>query len=145
MAIIPKKNYFTDAEMKCKCGCGITWMNSRLRITANIIREAFGHAIIVNSGFRCLLHNQAVGGVTKSPSRLILRGAAGGPNDSNHTHGTAMDMSTSYGTPKQLHALALKLYKEGELIYLAGLGLYSWGIHIDVDPWTKGVLRQWNG
>lgn len=63
--------HFTDNELRCRC-CGQLPPEAKENLEAlvdNVLdpaRELLGKPIHVNSGFRCLLHNAAVGGVAKS-------------------------------------------------------------------------------
>lgn len=67
--------HFTDKELRCKC-CGRLPPEVKENIEALVdsvldpARELFGKPIHVNSGFRCPLHNAAVGGVAKSQHLL---------------------------------------------------------------------------
>lgn len=67
--------HFTVKELRCKC-CGQLHPEAKENIEAlvdNVLdpaRELFGKPIHVNSGFRCPLHNAAVGGVAKSQHLL---------------------------------------------------------------------------
>lgn len=57
--------YFEVREMACKCGCNQCEVSMELMELLDMIRERFG-PIIVNSGFRCVTHNTAVGGSANS-------------------------------------------------------------------------------
>ena len=69
--------YFTDSEMTCKCGCGVTVVSSRLFPVLDRIRDLVGKPVYILSGFRCPSHNADVGGVS----------------DSQHLLGTAADIT----------------------------------------------------
>ena len=67
--------HFTDTELRCKC-CGRLPPEAKETLEAlvdNVLdpaRELLGKPIRVSSGFRCPLHNAAVGGVAKSQHTL---------------------------------------------------------------------------
>jgi uncharacterized protein YcbK (DUF882 family) len=71
-------------------------------------RDHFGKAVTINSGYRCPTHNASVGGASKS----------------NHMDGEAADIKIKGITP-------LELAQYAESIGIKGIGVYSWGIHID--------------
>ncbi len=122
------KSYFTPSEFACKCGCGFCKPDPRLIQTLNAIREALGKPVNVTSGCRCKAHNARVGGVTNS----------------NHTHGTAADIQCAGVMPLNVWGLIKRLHREGKLPELAGLGIYSTFVHVDVDPKVPGRLREWD-
>lgn len=83
--------HFTVKELRCKC-CGRLPPEVKENIEALVdsvldpARELFGKPIHVNSGFRCPLHNAAVGGVAKS-QHLLGEAAditAGSPAENLH-------------------------------------------------------------
>jgi uncharacterized protein YcbK (DUF882 family) len=76
--------------------------------------------VTVNSGIRCKTHNANVGGASGS----------------QHLYGTAADIVVRGITPKQAAA-----YAETLLPNTGGIGIYSWGIHVDV----RKTKSRWNG
>lgn len=68
--------YFAEREVKCKCGCGEANMDSAFMERLDMLRYRYNRPIILNSAYRCLEHNAAVGGVSDSP----------------HTRGIAVDI-----------------------------------------------------
>lgn len=119
--------YFARAEFRCQCGgkyCNgfpAEPAEETVRMADEIRRRA-GVPLKVNSGLRCARHNAEVGGVSNSL----------------HTTGQAVDLSGSI-SPAKLHQIAEQV--QGEMIPgRGGLGLYSWGIHID-----NGKKGRWNG
>lgn len=119
--------YFTRAEFRCQCGgkyCNgypAEPAEETVRMADEIRRRA-GVPLNVNSGLRCQRHNAAVGGVANSL----------------HRTGQAVDLSGAI-PPDKLHAIAEAV--QAEMIPgRGGLGLYSWGIHID-----NGKKSRWNG
>ena len=62
---------------------------ANIQLTANkleLVRNALGKPIVINSGYRCPLLNARVGGVSTSA----------------HTKGLAVDFRCDYGNPKQI-------------------------------------------
>jgi peptidoglycan hydrolase-like protein with peptidoglycan-binding domain len=117
--------YFKKTEFKCKCGgryCNgyPAEIDMEMVKIADEIRKRIGKPITVNSGVRCIQHNTNVGG------------AAG----SQHTLGKAADLGKPSGvTPKEMAAIAEEL-----LPNTGGIGIYSWGIHID----TRKKKSRWS-
>lgn len=119
--------YFTREEFRCQCGgkyCNgfpAEPAEETARMADEIRRRA-GVALTVNSGLRCKRHNAEVGGVSNSL----------------HTTGQAVDLGGNIA-PAKLHEIAAQV--QAEMIPgRGGLGLYSWGIHID-----NGKKSRWNG
>lgn len=118
--------YFSKEEFACKCGgryCNgyPASIDMDLPKIADKIRERIKKPIPVNSGLRCKQHNANVGGVSNS----------------QHLYGTAADLGKPAGvTPKEMAAIAEELMPN-----TGGIGIYSWGIHID----TRETKSRWNG
>ena len=118
--------YFTHDEFKCKCGGKYckgypNEPDERIVRIADAIRKRIGKPITVNSGLRCKTHNANVGGVSNS----------------QHLYGTAADLGCPTGcTPSQMASIAEEIMGE-----TGGIGIYSWGIHID----TRSTKSRWNG
>lgn len=63
--------YFKMKELGCRCGCRMPAearanMEALVNNVLNPAREGYGKAVYVNSGYRCVRHNQRVGGVKRS-------------------------------------------------------------------------------
>lgn len=119
--------YFTRAEFKCQCGgkyCNsypVEPAEETVRMADEVRRRA-GVPLTVNSGIRCKQHNAEVGGVSNSL----------------HITGQAVDLGGNIA-PAKLHEIAQQV--QAEMIPgKGGLGLYSWGIHID-----NGKKSRWTG
>lgn len=117
-----RAKYFSAEEMMCHgaaqgdCNCGVESANmvdDRFLELLDQLRENVGGPLEVSCMYRCPAHNAAVGGV---------------PN-SQHALGTAADVQTpNYphcNTPEQLKWYA-------EQLPFDGVGLYDWGVHVDV-------------
>lgn len=49
-------SYFSDDELRCKCGCGNLLFDDEVREKLDAIREAVGFPMPVTSGYRCPDH-----------------------------------------------------------------------------------------
>lgn len=71
--------HLSQQEVDCQCKndtCVHTFITERNIEAFNLTRQHFGKPILVNSGFRCIIHNKKVGGVKYS----------------DHTKGDALDL-----------------------------------------------------
>lgn len=125
--------FFDREEFRCQCGgkyCDgfhvepeemMVRICDEIRCRAGVpilIRDAGG------SGLRCPQHNASIPGAAAN---------------SEHTHGRAADLHPRGKTPAQLYAIAEAVMAE-MIPGRGGLGLYSWGIHVDT-----GKYSRWNG
>lgn len=113
-------------EIACKCGCGFDSMDIE---TINVIQECcdnfaskLGKAkvvLVVHSGCRCFAWNDHVGG----------------EDGSKHLIARAIDFHIE-GVPNG------EVYKYLDKKYIAkyGIGLYSWGVHLDT---RTGRSKRW--
>lgn len=112
---------FNRAEFACKgqncCGNSAP-VSVRLVHAIQALRDKLGVPLTINSGFRCVKHNKAVGGAASS----------------QHLYGTAADIKAKGITPAELFGIA------EQLGLFDGIGLYDWGIHVDV----RGVKARWD-
>ena len=117
--------YFKKPEFSCKCckycdGYPAEIDMNMVKI-ADEIRSRIGKPIHINSGLRCKTHNANVGGVSNS----------------QHLYGKAADLGCPIGcTPTQMASIAEDIMGD-----TGGIGIYSWGIHID----TRSAKSRWNG
>ena len=113
---------FKVSEFACKCGCGYNVIDQRVIDMAQIIRDALGVPIHVNSGCRCEKHNA-------SPT-------VGGVQGSFHTKGLAADLSCSLGA-KKLFAVVADLKARGKLPDLDYAILYIKKDFVHIDCGKK--------
>lgn len=119
--------YFDRSEFKCTCngrycdGFPVEPDEKMVR-TVNQIRKHFGRAFTPNSAIRCKKRNA-------DPD-------VGGASNSQHLYGTAADISVPGVAPKDVAA-----YAETLLPNTGGIGIYSWGVHVD----TRKTKSRWNG
>jgi uncharacterized protein YcbK (DUF882 family) len=62
------KNFSVD-ELKCRC-CGECLMDGDFMKRLQLLRDVWGKAMKIVSGYRCEAHNKAVGSTEKSLHRL---------------------------------------------------------------------------
>lgn len=105
--------YFTDDEIKCKCGCGLIIHNQELEDIMDGIRDAFGHPLSVNSWTRCFENNAS------QPDAKP---------DSAHLKGLAVDISTPTSSAK---FDILNILFTSTPITRVGIGRTF--VHIDID------------
>jgi len=103
--------YFNKNEFECSC-CGRSSIKQELIDMLNKARQNYGKPIRVTSGFRCFLHNRAVGG----------------SDTSSHTEGWAADLAVH--NSRQRMELLSALLQAG----FGRIGIAKTFIHVDVDP-----------
>lgn len=118
--------YFRREEFRCPCGkCGGFPVEPEEKMvrTVDAIRAKLGKPIGIvdsgGSGVRCPEHNAKVGGVATS----------------YHLKGMAADLHCATATPAEMKKAA-----EAVMGKTGGIGMYKWGIHVDV-----GKYSRWNG
>ncbi len=116
---------FKAYEFDCKGAncCGSTMIDSKLVEYLQQIREHFGNPVIINSAYRCSIHNRAVGGTSNS----------------YHAKGQAADIRIAGAAPSEIAEYA-------ESIGVKGIGLYEtakdgYFVHID----TRTAKSFWYG
>lgn len=111
---------FTSNEFDChgKGCCSETLIDAKLIEYLQKIRDHFGAAITINSGYRCEKHNSAVGGAKLS----------------KHKFGQAADIVVKGVAP-------LKVAQYAESIGILGIGQYPTFVHID----TRTTKSYWYG
>lgn len=102
---------FKVREFKCKDGSDVIFISDELVKVLQQIRDHFGKAITINSGYRTPAYNKKVGGATYS----------------QHMYGTAADIVVSGVKPSEVYA-----YADSILPKSGGVGKYETFIHVDV-------------
>ena len=113
-------DHFKVKEFACSDGSDPVFIAPALVDVLEKIRNHFGKPVHINSGYRTVTKNKAVGGATYS----------------QHLFGTAADIHIDGVTPKQIAAYAETLLKN-----TGGIGIYSSFCHVDV----RKVKSRWNG
>ena len=110
---------FNKREFNSKDGKRMPfWVLENIKILAvqvQIIRDALGAPIHINSGYRSPEHNKRIGGV----------------KNSQHIEGKAADLATRDASPFKLYNLILQLISEGKIIN-GGVGIYNGFVHYDI-------------
>ena len=104
-------NHFKRSEFSCKDGCGGDVVDAELITVLEGAREYFGKPVRITSGYRCAVHNRAVGG--KAASQHLL--------------GKAADITVDGESPGDVCVYFVKKYPDQY-----GIGLYKAFVHIDV-------------
>lgn len=119
--------YFTRKEFRCTCGkCGgfPVEPQEEMVLVVDEIRHRLGVPVQIvdagGSGVRCKEHNDSIPNAAKN---------------SQHLYGMAADLHSSKP--------AEEMYRVAEEVMgdTGGIGLYSWGIHVDTRP----VKARWKG
>jgi len=109
---------FQVREFRSRDSADVIFIDPELVQILQKIRNHFGRAVNVNSAYRTISHNMAVGGAA----------------DSQHLYGTAADIVIRGISPKTVAA-----YAETLLPNRGGIGVYAWGIHVD----TRREKARW--
>lgn len=102
---------FKVREFACQDGSDTLFVSTELAKVLQKIRAHFGKPVTINSAYRTDIHNGGVGG---SPT-------------SQHKYGLAADIVVQGVAPKEVAK-----YAETVLGGKGGIGLYQWGVHVDV-------------
>ena len=102
--------FFKHDEFACKCDCGSNRIKDALIAKLDEARAIAGVPFIVNSGFRCQLHNKAVGGA----------------KESKHLEGIAVDIHC--GAKIDRYKIINALFMTG----FTGIGIAKTFIHADI-------------
>lgn len=106
--------HFDLSEFECKCTnqyCKITIIDLRLVRSLEALRLLANQPMIINSGFRCIGHNKAVGGAVES----------------RHLLGLAADIKTDALLPEGKG----RILKMAGILF-GGIGEYKKFIHLDI-------------
>ena len=105
-----KEFNFKVVEFACKDGSDFLKVDSGLVFMLQQIREHFNKPVVVNSAYRNSAYNKKVGGAPRS----------------QHIYGKAADICINGVSP-----IEIAQYVERECKLIKGIGLYSWGVHVD--------------
>ena len=111
---------FKAKEFACKDGSDVIFIAPALVDILQNIRNHYGKAVNINSGYRAPAYNKKVGGATYS----------------QHLYGTAADIRITGVKPKDLAA-----YIETLMPNKGGIGIYKNFVHVDV----REIKSRWNG
>ena len=102
-------DHFYKDETVCPCGCGKNDMSQEYMDWLETVRVEAGIPFFLNSAFRCPQHNSDTGGV----------------EDSEHCHGTAVDVKVNGGLQRFV------ITKAAMKLGVFGLGVAKTFIHLD--------------
>ena len=110
---------FSLEEFKCKDGSDIPndVLKNIIELAKNlqVLRDAIGKSITINSGYRSPKYNAKIGGV----------------KNSQHVKGKASDLRVSGMTPKELALIIEGLIEQGKMKQ-GGIGVYPNFVHYDI-------------
>ncbi len=109
--------HFKLDEFRCR-HCKKLKLDINLLLKLEELRAKTG-PLIINSGYRCPVHNKNVGGASAS----------------QHLRGTAADLRATRMKPSQVYTYADKVFSNG------GVGRYNIFTHVDV----RNGRSRWNG
>lgn len=113
---------FKVREFACKDGSDPVLIHPMLPVWCQAVRDKFGYSFSPNSAYRTVSYNAGI--KDASPK-------------SQHCYGRAVDIPANGGTtPQQLYDFFEEILGD-----TGGLGLYSWGVHVDPRP----VKSRWKG
>jgi len=101
--------HFYKDETVCACGCGQNAMEQDFMDWLESVRVEADIPFFIKSGFRCQKHNADVGGV----------------DDSEHCHGTAVDVGVQGGLQRFI------INKAAMKLGVFGLGVAKTFMHLD--------------
>jgi uncharacterized protein YcbK (DUF882 family) len=117
---------FSLEEFKCKDGSDIPndVLKNIIELAKNlqVLRDAIGKSITINSGYRSPKYNAKIGGV----------------KNSQHVKGKASDLRVSGMTPKEVALVIEGLIEQGKMKQ-GGIGIYPNFTHYDI----RGVKARW--
>jgi uncharacterized protein YcbK (DUF882 family) len=141
--------HFTVAELACHDEARTPYPDAfadrlpELMALLDDVRDTWGGPIEVVSGYRTPAHNAELLALDEK------NGAHGVASSSQHVEGRAADIrpAGAPGQAAQLHQAVMRLYNDGKLPQLGGIGLYvkSGWVHVDTYHPPDGHLRRWLG
>ena len=125
MSIVHLTDHFSEKELRCKCGCEYTGMNSEFMDKLEQLRNTVGKPLGVSSAYRCPDHNAKVSNTGR---------------DGPHTTRKAIDLRCSRG-------LAYEVLRVATLVGFTGVGVSQRGPHnnrfIHLDTLDHTLTRPW--
>jgi len=100
--------YFSEDELRCKCGCGQCLMDDFFLILLDSLREEVDEPIGVVSGYRCPKHDLEVKG------------------EGNHPYGEAVDLAAPTSHMK------FKIVKAALQVGITRIGIGKTFVHLDI-------------
>ena len=113
--------HFQLHEFACTDGSKPVFLSQALVDILENVRVHFGAAVHIHSGYRTVSFNASLPGSSKK---------------SQHCNGLAADLHVDGHTHQEVYNYACQLLGDH-----GGVGLYSWGVHIDV----RANKSRWKG
>lgn len=113
--------HFKVREFACSDGSDPVFISTTLVELLENIRVHFGAAVHIHSGYRTVSFNSSLKDSSKK---------------SQHMFGLAADLHVDGHTHQEIYNYACQLLGDH-----GGVGLYSWGVHIDV----RAAKSRWRG
>ena len=113
--------HFKVREFACSDGSDPVFISQPLAELLENIRVHFGAAVHIHSGYRTVSFNASLKNSSKK---------------SQHCNGLAADLHVDGHTHQEVYNYACQLLGDH-----GGVGLYSWGVHIDV----RADKSRWKG
>lgn len=113
---------FNRSEFQCPCGCGEQFVDPELAEKLQAVRDKLGKKIKITSGYRCLKHNQSVGGGTNS----------------RHRYGMAADWRLY---DRSLNPVALGIIAQA--VGFGGVGIYWYDSNAFCHADTRNAKATW--
>ena len=113
--------HFKVREFQCSDGSRPVYISQTLADLLEAIRQQIRRPLHINSGYRTVSYNATLPNSSKT---------------SKHCMGLAADVRADGIEPRQLYNIACELLGDH-----GGVGLYSWGVHVDV----RAKKSRWNG
>lgn len=113
--------HFRVYEFACSDGSDPVFISQPLAELLENIRVHFGAAVHIHSGYRTVSFNASLKNSSKK---------------SQHCNGLAADLHVDGHTHQEVYNYACQLLGDH-----GGVGLYSWGVHIDV----RANKSRWKG
>lgn len=111
---------FKVREFRCRDGSDTIFIAPKLVEVLQKVRDRIGKPLVISSGYRTESYNKEIGGVDYS----------------QHKYGTAADVRCTGVKPEIIKEIAEEILGD-----TGGVGLYPWGVHIDV----REIKSRWNG
>lgn len=119
--------HFEDAELSCRCGCGLMPKEETIKL-ADRIREEWGSPLFCVSGARCAAHTEA----------LQRRGIPARAK-SAHNAGLALDLAPTDGRISAFHVFCQHRLERWEAWMESPAFTTAWA-HIQLRPASKRVF-----
>ncbi len=119
--------HYDRSEFACKCGCGYDTVDTELLTLLNIVRNRFEAPVTINSGCRCVEHNEQV-------QKEVNADYVPYSSKSQHLLGRAADIVVQGVVPSEVYAF-INAHKP----LSGGAGNYATFTHCD----SRNLKARW--